>query len=381
MYKKYQFGGILSQLSSNPWKELNKASNPIFDLSKFKPLGNNTKALGNNANKKFGASTTSGLGANLSGITSLISSGLDAFSTARNAGKSGKAQTDPTALAVKNSIKGALNFVPGGQIINLADSLFGAIGGNLSSYRPEDKILSAIPGLGTGISMFIGKTKEFKGDLSNISTSGEFGGVLQDSLDAKDISGIKTLARGKANKQIAKAQRQRDITDKLITDNKKRFDNDIGSSLQHSLLDQYSGNQQLAKVGKKGMKFPELENARLILNSLNKPQKFQLGGKMNLLPDGELHARKHDIEKYDKNLEGKITKKGIPVITNDGTQTAEIEKEEWVLRKEFTDKLESLYKQYKDTNSDEIAIEAGKLVCFELLKNTDDRSKLIKNIK
>lgn len=370
MYKKYQFGGILSQLSSNPFS----GSNPLDDLSKFKPLNTSSKK-----SSKFG-SVLKGASSFIGNNASLISSGLDAFSTARNAGKSGKAQTDPTALAVKNSIKAGLNFVPGGQILNLADSLFGAIGGNLSSATPWDKRLSAIPVLGTGISMFAGKTKDFKGDISDVST-GEFGGVVQDSLDAKDISGVKSIAKGKLNKQITQAQNQFDKTRNIINFNKKRLNNDIGSSLQASLLGQYSGNQQLAKVGKRGMKFPELENARLILKSLNKPQKFQLGGKMNLLPDGELHARKHEIEKYDKDLEGKITKKGIPVVTNDGTQTAEIEKEEWVLRKEFTDKIESLYKQYKDTNSDEIAIEAGKLVCFELLKNTDDRSKLIKNIK
>lgn len=370
MYKKYQFGGILSQLSSNPFN----SSNLLDDLNKFKPLNTNNKK-----SSKFG-SGLKGIGSFTGNNASLISSGLDAFSTARNTGKSSKAQTDQTSLAVKNSIKGALNYVPGGQILNLADSLFGAIGGGLSSATTGDKILSAIPVLGSGISMFAGKTKSFKGDISDIST-GEFGGVVQDSLDAKDLSGVKSIAKGKLNKQINQAQNQFNKTWDIINFNKKRFGNDIGSSLQHSLLDQYSGNQQLAKVGKRGMKFPELENARLILKSLNKPQKFQLGGKMNLLPDGELHARKHDIEKYDKDLEGKITKKGIPVVTNDGTQTAEIEKEEWVLRKEFTDKIESLYKQYKDTNSDEIAIEAGKLVCFELLKNTDDRSKLIKNIK
>ena len=58
-----------------------------------------------------------------------------------------------------------------------------------------------------------------------------------------------------------------------------------------------------------------------------------------------------------------------------------IEKEEWTLRKEFTDKLEALYKAYQEDSSNEIAIEAGKLVCHELLKNTDDRSGLIKSVK
>lgn len=378
MYKKYQFGGMLSQLSFDPWKELNKASNSMSDLPKFKPLDDNANK---STNKKIGNSLSSGVGVNLSGITSLISSGLDSYTAANNIGKSSIAQTDPAALAVKNSIKSTLNYVPGGQILNLADSLFGAIGGGMSSYHTADKAVSYIPVLGNAISMFIGKTKKFQGDISEISKTGEFGNVVQDSLHAQKISGIKTFARGRANRDISRAQNQYDKTWGIINSNKKWLNNDIGSSLQNSLLSQYAGNQQLAKVGKQGMKFPELEEARMILNSLNKPQKFQLGGKMNLLPDGELHARKHDIEKYDKDLEGKITKKGIPVVTNDGTQTAEIEKEEWVLRKEFTDKIESLYKQYKDTNSDEIAIEAGKLVCFELLKNTDDRSKLIKSIK
>jgi hypothetical protein len=60
---------------------------------------------------------------------------------------------------------------------------------------------------------------------------------------------------------------------------------------------------------------------------------------------------------------------------------AEIEKEEWTLRKDFTDQLESLYHLYQKDNSSEAAIKAGKLICYELLKNTDDRSGLIKSVK
>jgi rRNA-processing protein FCF1 len=52
---------------------------------------------------------------------------------------------------------------------------------------------------------------------------------------------------------------------------------------------------------------------------------------MNLIPEGALHARKHDIVSSDPELEGQITTKGIPVISKSGgeiTQHAEIEREE-----------------------------------------------------
>nr|DAE33126.1 MAG TPA: hypothetical protein [virus sp. ctrcb4]DAR12779.1 MAG TPA: hypothetical protein [Crassvirales sp.] len=52
---------------------------------------------------------------------------------------------------------------------------------------------------------------------------------------------------------------------------------------------------------------------------------------MNLIPEGALHARKHNLEEVNPELEGQITKKGIPVITHSEggvTQTAEIEKNE-----------------------------------------------------
>ena len=58
---------------------------------------------------------------------------------------------------------------------------------------------------------------------------------------------------------------------------------------------------------------------------------------MNLIPEGALHARKHNLEKVNSELDGQITSKGIPVVAqSEGgiVQTAEIEKEEWTLRKE-----------------------------------------------
>lgn len=101
----------------------------------------------------------------------------------------------------------------------------------------------------------------------------------------------------------------------------------------------------------------------------------------NVIPEGALHKNKHNME----NADG-LTKKGIPVIDNEGEQQAEIELNEIIFSLEVTKKLESLYDSYKhyDTSNkekDELAIEAGKLLVQEILFNTEDRTGLIDSLK
>lgn len=100
----------------------------------------------------------------------------------------------------------------------------------------------------------------------------------------------------------------------------------------------------------------------------------------NVIPDGALHKNKHHIE----NTEG-LTQKGIPVVDNEGNQTAEIEKNEIIFTLEVTKKLEELQSKYysediSNQEKDEIAIEAGKLLVEQILYNTDDRTSLIKQV-
>lgn len=97
-------------------------------------------------------------------------------------------------------------------------------------------------------------------------------------------------------------------------------------------------------------------------------EKFQKGGDLNVIPEGNLHARLHHMEDADN-----LTKKGIPVVDNNGQQQAEIEKDEIIFRKEVTDKIEELAKD----GSDDAAIECGKLLATEIMENTDDRTGLI----
>ena len=131
-------------------------------------------------------------------------------------------------------------------------------------------------------------------------------------------------------------------------------------------------------IGRNGMKLfsDDLINT---VEHLKTIQAFQNGGKMNVIPDGALHARKHTID--NEELNGSITNKGIPIISKeDGgevVQHAEIERDEIIFTLEVTKKLEELSKK----GTDEAAIEAGKLLVKEILFNTDDRTGLINTIE
>lgn len=109
--------------------------------------------------------------------------------------------------------------------------------------------------------------------------------------------------------------------------------------------------------------------------------KFQIGGSFNVIPEGALHARKHNMD-----IDG-ITNKGIPVVSiSEGgeiQQQAEIEREEIIYRLEVTQELERLYNIYYSQDSskeekDEAALQAGKLLVQETLYNTiDNTNKMI----
>lgn len=99
----------------------------------------------------------------------------------------------------------------------------------------------------------------------------------------------------------------------------------------------------------------------------------------NIIPEGALHKEKHHMENAED-----LTKKGIPVIDNNGEQQAEIERDEIVFTLEVTKKLEDLYHKYYDqetSKKNDLAIEAGKILVYEILYNTIDKTGLISKCK
>lgn len=274
----------------------------------------------------------------------------------------------------------------------------------------------AVPGLGTGIKYTIkglnfadkalGKTtKSFSGN-TGISGYQDF------STQGKQFRLSQTRARKRSeietqvNKKLFTAAKTN--ADALLKQQQARNQaiENTGITNQNQLL---GGQNYSVLTAKKGATLEDIRNyiktrnieKEVVQNpnlddNLEKIEvsKFQNGG--SLIPSGALHKNKHKIESINPELDGEITKKGIPVISyaekgdileyeNDGktpktlaeggeiVQHAEIEKDEVILNLSLTKKLIELMK--KDTP--EAMIEAGKILARELMENTTDNTGLI----
>lgn len=354
----------------------------------------NAKSIDNVAftSNKMGMSggLQAGLGAASSMLGGLSTSGLTQEQASTREGIRSTISSAGPIGAIIGAASGVVDAIGSATGLNLdnidADAAKRAgIGGKAATQG----FINSLPGASMLVGMFGGRTAKSYKSAEIDQMTNAYGGSVADINAAQALSGKRMLGTGKANKFIREQNRVNNLITDISLESKLRKSNSAGDTYLSQNQNKYAGYTPQLLLSKKGMKFPELDTARSLINSwkvkpTEDPQKFQLGGKMNLIPEGALHARKHNLEKVNPELEGQITRKGIPVVAQgEGgvIQQAEIEKEEVIFRKEFTDELERLYKQYQDDSSEDIAIEAGKLICFELLKNTDDRSGLIKSIK
>jgi hypothetical protein len=382
------------------------SKSPLDDMNKMKlgapgPSKEFTKAAQKNAKSAANVASTG----NKMGMSGGLQAGLGAASSMLG-GLSTSGLTQEQA-STREGIRSAISSAgPIGAIIGAASGVVDAIGSatglNLDNIDADaakragiggkaatQGFINSLPGVSMLVGMFGGRTAKSYKSAEIDQMTNAYGGSVADINAAQALSGKRMLGTGKANKFIREQNRVNNLITDISLESKLRKSNSAGDTYLSQNQNKYAGYTPQLLLSKKGMKFPELDVARSIINSwtvksTEEPQKFQLGGKMNLIPEGALHARKHNLEKVNPELEGQITSKGIPVVAQgEGgvIQQAEIEKEEVIFRKEFTDELESLYKQYQEDSSDDIAIEAGKLICYELLKNTDDRSGLIKSIE
>ena len=331
----------------------------------------------------------------------------------------------------------AENFGPIGKAVGTAMKTLGAagdiiqeMGGGTDQQTKMDKWMdSSFFSWNIGmLNGFAGKnTDSFGIDQNTLAQVGSsYGGTVSDLNDAaskadKKYGLFSSKARKKANEAIATAKSQQNLMGSIAdnaTDQRLAVQS-MGeqAGLAYSLMTDGGYSQKYTYAAKQGgilewepdIKLewePQVElNWELptfkeggnidITDELEWIPELKLGGKTtesdipeieetsqkNVIPEGALHKNKHHME----HAEG-LTKKGIPVIDRDGEQQAEIEHSEIIFTLEVTKKLEEYYSIfYSDEASnkekEQAAIDAGKLLVFQILENTEDRTGLIESCK
>lgn len=236
----------------------------------------------------------------------------------------------------------------------------------------------------------------------------EYGGSVDTLNDAaqkanKKYSVLDGKKRRTANAEIAEAKRQQGIIQDIAKDTQDRQDSATYMANVGDLNYQYQMNggydQRYMRAAKSGGNLTQTTDFQVVLTDPEEPIiAFKSGGKTpeiktietdttqkSVIPEGALHKNRHHLDEVGMD-DSELTKKGIPVIDNEGNQQAEIELNEIIFTLEVTKELESRYKKYyeEDTSQsekDKLALEAGKLLWKEILYNTDDRTGLINTLK
>lgn len=335
-----------------------------------------------------------------------------------NTGKYGKGklanQLDSTYDTISNAAMalGPYGMIAGGAMkgLGLLNKGLAAIGGGTDQMTTTDAVLNSSFLGWTPIGMINGfggsKANTYnRDDEIDANSGGSYQGFLSAEDEASEKSGKKygLFSRGalnKANELIDNVSVQQ-IQLGVIEDTNKLNQNIAQNnapfvSMRSKIAN--DGGLQYARIGKEGMTFDKAmtfakhvlqrrpvrklekgdKNSKVKKNtpySLPELPLLKQGGSFNVIPDGSLHKNKHHLDEIDEKFED-VTTKGIPVITEkDGEviQHAEVEKEEIIFRLETTKKIEELMKK----NTDEAAIEAGKLLVKEILHNTKDNANII----
>ena len=386
-----------NNLTNNPFYNYNK--NTIIGGSKS--FDKNKKKFVKQQNDQYssGGQTNNKSRISWQGVVQSAGSAIDAFT---------QAKTDPSdsQAQLQNQVRGGISDAaiqsgnPIAMAIGVGSKLVDAIGAqtglNLDNIDKEagkdagisgaargfNNLMNYIPGNSMIWGAFASKTQNadvISDEVKDIQ--GAYGDSYGDLESAQKLSGKRFLfGRRKANKFINEANETNQKMQDIATTNTLRKQSDYGNDIMQQNLNRYAGtNYMYNAVGKQGMKLMSIEQAKLILMMRKNVEQKELqifanGGAINIIPEGARHSRLNHLDEVHDDFED-VTKKGIPVVTptedGDLEQVAEVECGEIIFSKSVTEKLEELMKD----GSDEAAIEAGKLLVKEIIKNTDDKTE------
>jgi hypothetical protein len=329
-----------------------KAFSESIDAQRSKGSdGDGSKGSG----KGLNLNAMSGISNAVSGLTDLATSFIDvdensSFQQQQMVGDMLMKSGNPYAMAAGAAFKGlsAMDQALGINVntINKKEAEFADIS---KGERVLNNVLGFLPGTGAGL--LAGKTADFNYDERLNSLSSSYSKTLEDMNTAEGMSGGRYLfGKKKINDKIQDLEEDQSVLLNAQKTNTLRKNSDYQYNLAQQNLNRYAGNNySLTAIGKDGMKLISKEDVKQLIASRKQTIEdvalFKDGGKMNILPEGKLHAHNHHLEDVDERLED-LTKKGIPIVTvsEDGelSQVAEVEKEELILHLELTEQVEAL---------------------------------------
>lgn len=317
-----------------------------------------------------------------------------------------KAGTDLSKLSgAKAGLQAGLQSIGGlagaGNILNTALG-FTKMGRQADVKNVGDKILNTAGmlapmliggpigwGVGTAalINNLAGKTAKKQRLTEFEDTGSAYTGDYVSNLAGKKVSLLGRLFN-KKNRRVKGINKTTNIFENILASGRMVGQQSAQELLaaQNSTQNIFEKNQQQLQGGftdeqlrllaaKKGAKLYQIKN--IVSSAKKSVVAFQQGGKFNVIADGQLHSRKHNME-----IDG-ITNKGVPVVTfeegGEVQQHAEVEREELIFHKGLTDKIEDLYKRYK-VGDKTAAIQAGRILTYEILENTEDNSGIMERI-
>ena len=371
-----------------------------------------------------------------------LNAGMQAFHGVGAALGAQQAATDSTTTKTADAIYDQTSEIvkkmgPVGQIVGTAMGFAGTagdiiqgLGGGTDQMTGTDKWMDS-SFFSWNIGMLNGfggkKTDAFAADQDILASVGSsYGGTTEDinnaaSKASKKYGLFSSGARRKANRQIASARAKQnlmgDISEEATDQRLAAQSMGEQAGLAYALMTDGGYSQKYTYAAKHGgllewnpeielewtppvelnWELPEFKEGGSIdlVEELEWIPEFKDGGKTeksdipeieettqkNVIPEGALHKNKHHME----HAEG-LTKKGIPVIDEDGEQQAEIEHSEIIFTLEVTKKLEEYYDIFYSEDSsnkekEQAALDAGKLLVYQILENTEDRTGLIESCK
>lgn len=272
---KMQFGKTMPNIiSSTKMKSIDNALspkliNPSADLGKMKA----TTAV-KNVSKSGGVSNMSGgLQAGLGAAGSILG-GLS--------GGNLTAEQSATREGIRSAISSA---GPIGAIIGAASGVVDAVGAatglnldNLDSDAAKragaggaagaNNLLNSLPGVSMLVGMFGGKTAKSNKSAEIDELTSAYGQSTGDIDAAQKLSGKRTLfGKGKINSYIKEQNRINSLLTDIGLENKKAKSNTMAETYTSQNLNRYSGATPQLILSKKGIKFPELDEARKLISS------------------------------------------------------------------------------------------------------------------